>query len=169
MGNPSGFISLRRKKAPKRPVEERVKDYQEVEGNFSDDELRDQAARCMDCGVPFCHKGCPLGNDIPEWNDRLYHDRWHQAIDRLHATNNFPEFTGRTCPAPCEESCVLNLHDEPVTIRMIEKQLVDNAWDEGWVKPLPPKAKTGRKVAIVGSGPAGMAAAQQLARIGHDV
>src|SRR5205823_6352375 len=128
-----------------------------------------QGARCMDCGIPFCHKGCPLGNIIPDWNDLVYRGRWREAIDRLHATNKFPEFTGRICPAPCEEACVLNINNDPVTIKNIEKNIIDHAWGEGWVTPLIPPRHTGKQVAVVGSGPAGMACAQQLARAGHAV
>ena len=134
-----------------------------------EDKLRAQGARCMDCGIPFCHKGCPLGNIIPDWNDLIYRGRWQEAIDRLHSTNNFPEFTGRVCPAPCEEACVLNINNDPVTIKLIEKNIIDHAWAEGWVTPLPPTRKTGKRVAVVGSGPSGLACAQQLARAGHDV
>lgn len=169
MGNPHGFIQIGRSKPPKRPVDERVRDWREVESDFEEGVLREQASRCMDCGVAFCHKGCPLGNQIPEWNDLVYRDRWHEAIVRLHATNNFPEFTGKTCPAPCEESCVLAIDGEPVTIKQIEKQIVDRAWSEGWIRPLIASKRTGKKVAVVGSGPAGLACAQQLARAGHDV
>ena len=132
-------------------------------------DLRDQAARCMDCGIPFCHSGCPLGNLIPDWNDLVYRDRWQAAIDRLHATNNFPEFTGRLCPAPCEGSCVLGINDDPVTIKAVEVSIIDRAFDEGWVAPQPPETRTGRRVAVVGSGPAGLAAAAQLNRAGHTV
>jgi glutamate synthase (NADPH/NADH) small chain len=154
---------------PRRPVEERLRDWREFEGKLPEDKLREQGARCMDCGIPFCHKGCPLGNIIPDWNDLVYRARWRQAIDRLHSTNNFPEFTGRVCPAPCEEACVLNINDDPVTIKQIEKQIVDHAWKEGWVVPQPAARRTGKRVAVVGSGPAGLAAAQQLARAGHEV
>jgi glutamate synthase (NADPH/NADH) small chain len=169
MGKSKGFLKYARAKLPKRPIAERVRDWNEVEGSLPPEKLRNQAARCMDCGVPFCHQGCPLGNYIPDWNDLVFRDAWREAIDRLHATNNFPEFTGRTCPAPCEEACVLNINDDPVTIKQIEKQLVDRAWAEGWIAPQPAGQRTGRRVAVVGSGPAGLACAQQLARAGHDV
>lgn len=155
----------------KRPVAERVKDWKEYMLPMHPDHLKTQAGRCMDCGVPFCHQGCPLGNIIPDWNDLVYRGRWQEAIERLHATNNFPEFTGRLCPAPCENSCVLGLdvHKQPVTIKQIEVSIIDRAWKEGWIKPMPPKKQTGKKVAVVGSGPAGLACAQQLARVGHKV
>jgi glutamate synthase (NADPH/NADH) small chain len=169
MGNPSGFIELGRETPVRRPVAIRVRDYDEVYEPFAEANLRGQAGRCMDCAVPFCHEGCPLGNLIPEWNDLVYRDRWREALARLHATNNFPEFTGRLCPAPCEPSCVLAINDEAVTIKYIEKAIVDRGFEEGWVTPQPPHCKTGRRVAVIGSGPAGLAAAQQLARIGHDV
>ena len=144
-------------------------DWQEVEGDLKLRALRGQAARCIDCGIPFCHKGCPLGNNIPDWNDLASRAKWRQASERLHATNNFPEFTGRICPAPCEEACVLNISGEPVTIRQIEKQIVDYAWEQGWIVPAPGDDATGHRIAVVGSGPAGLAAAQQLARVGHAV
>ena len=169
MGKPTGVIELKRQKPPKRPAADRIHDFREVEGNFTDAELRDQGARCMDCGVPFCHKGCPLGNHIPDWNDLIYTGDFAKAIARLHETNNFPEFTGKTCPAPCEDACVLAINDDPVTIKQIEKQIVDRAWNEGWIGPVIAPKKTGRKVAVVGSGPAGLAMAQQLCRAGHDV
>jgi glutamate synthase (NADPH/NADH) small chain len=158
-----------RKTPTRRPIEERVKDWMEVYEVFPVTSLQEQAARCMDCGIPFCHQGCPLGNIIPDWNDLVYRDQWQEAIERLHATNNFPEFTGRLCPAPCEASCVLGINDDPVTIKQIELTIIERAWNEGWVKPEPPAKKTGHSVAVVGSGPAGMAAAQQLARAGHRV
>jgi glutamate synthase (NADPH) small chain len=167
MGKPTGFIEVHRKKHPTRPVADRVKDWQEVYLPYAGDALQAQAARCMDCGIPFCHQGCPLGNIIPDWNDLVYRDRWHAAIDRLHATNNFPEFTGRLCPAPCEGACVLGINDDPVTIKGIEVSIIDRAWEEGWVQPTPPATRTWKKVAIVGSGPAGLAAADQLNRAGH--
>src|SRR5688500_17700590 len=167
MGKPTGFIEIHRKKMPTRPVAERLKDWNEVYLPYPKDELQKQGARCMDCGIPFCHQGCPLGNLIPDWNDLVYRDRWHAAIDRLHATNNFPEFTGRLCPAPCEGACVLGINDDPVTIKGIEVSIIDRAWDEGWVQPNPPATRTWKKVAIVGSGPAGLAAADQLNRAGH--
>ncbi len=147
----------------------RLRDWKEVYEDFSHDTLQTQAARCMDCGIPFCHNGCPLGNLIPEWNDLVYKGRWRDAIERLHATNNFPEFTGRLCPAPCEASCVLGINQDAVTIKQVEVEIIDNAFDEGWVVPLPPDRLTGKKVAVVGSGPAGLAAAQQLTRAGHTV
>src|SRR5438552_4319558 len=153
----------------RRPVVERVKDWKEVYLPFPEDNLKKQAARCMDCGVPFCHTGCPLGNIIPDWNDLVYKNRWREAIDRLHLTNNFPEFTGRLCPAPCETSCVLGINADPVTIKQIEVSIIDRALEEGWVRPEPPAVLTGKKVAVVGSGPAGLACAQQLRRAGHEV
>jgi glutamate synthase (NADPH/NADH) small chain len=169
MGKPTGFIEIQRKKHPARPVEERVQDWREVYLPYPTGELEMQGARCMDCGIPFCHQGCPLGNLIPDWNDLVYRDRWHAAIDRLHLTNNFPEFTGKLCPAPCEGSCVLGINDLPVTIKSIEAAIIDRAWDEGWVKPQPPSSRTWKKVAVIGSGPAGLAAADQLNRAGHSV
>ncbi|MFQ5478483.1 MAG: glutamate synthase subunit beta [Candidatus Binatia bacterium] len=169
MGKTTGFIEFQRETPQRRPVGERLGDYRELECDPSPEQLTTQAARCMDCGVPFCHNGCPLGNLIPDWNDLVYNDDWEEAIEALHATNNFPEFTGRVCPAPCEESCVLNINDDPVSIKLIEKSIVDSAWKAGLVRPLPAEAKTGKRVAIIGSGPAGMAASQQLARAGHDV
>ena len=167
MGKVTGFLEIKRKKWLTRPVEERLRDWKEVYLPFPDDELKKQAARCMDCGIPFCHQGCPLGNLIPDWNDFVYRDRWQAAMERLHATNNFPEFTGRLCPAPCEGSCVLGIVSDPVTIKTIEVSIVDRAFDEGWVTPRPPLARTGKRVAVVGSGPAGLAAADQLNRAGH--
>jgi glutamate synthase (NADPH) small chain len=169
MGKATGFIEIQRKKHPSRPVAERLKDWNEVYLPYPVDALRDQGARCMDCGIPFCHQGCPLGNMIPDWNDLVYRDRWRAAIDRLHATNNFPEFTGRLCPAPCEGSCVLGINDDPVTIKAVEVSIIDRAYDEGWIVPQPPSSRTHKKVAIVGSGPAGLAAADQLNRAGHHV
>ena len=167
MGKPTGFIEIQRKKHPTRPVEERVQDWREVYLPYPTGELEMQGARCMDCGIPFCHQGCPLGNLIPDWNDLVYRDRWQAAIERLHATNNFPEFTGKLCPAPCEGACVLGINDYPVTIKSIEASIIDRAWDEGWVVPKPPVTRTWKKVAVVGSGPAGLAAADQLNRAGH--
>jgi glutamate synthase (NADPH/NADH) small chain len=167
MGKVTGFIEIKRKKHPTRPVEERIHDWREVYLPYPTPELRDQGARCMDCGIPFCHQGCPLGNLIPDWNDLVYRDRWHAAIERLHATNNFPEFTGRLCPAPCEGSCVLGINADPVTIKAVEVSIIDRAYDEGWVTPRPPASRTAKKVAVVGSGPAGLAAADQLNRAGH--
>ena len=169
MGKPTGFIEIKRKKHPTRPVAERVQDWREVYLRYADTDLAAQGARCMDCGIPFCHQGCPLGNLIPDWNDLVYHGRWKAAIDRLHTTNNFPEFTGKLCPAPCEGSCVLGINEDPVTIKSIEATIIDRAWDEGWVVPQPPEGRTWKKVAIVGSGPAGLAAADQLNRAGHSV
>jgi glutamate synthase (NADPH/NADH) small chain len=154
---------------PTRPVAERVKDWNEVYLPYPEDELRKQGARCMDCGIPFCHQGCPLGNLIPDWNDLVYRDRWEPAIERLHATNNFPEFTGRLCPAPCEGSCVLGINDDPVTIKYIEVSIIEKAFEEGWVTAKPPLVRTGKTVAVIGSGPAGLAAADQLNRAGHSV
>jgi glutamate synthase (NADPH/NADH) small chain len=169
VGKTTGFLEIKRKKAPTRPVAERLRDWKEVYLPYPDDELRKQGARCMDCGVPFCHQGCPLGNLIPDWNDLVYKDRWRDAIDRLHATNNFPEFTGRLCPAPCEGSCVLGINDDPVTIKAVEVSIIDKAFEHGWVTPDMPTTRTGKKVAVVGSGPAGLAAAEQLNRAGHAV
>ena len=169
MADPTGFLKAPRENPKRRPVHLRVKDWQEVYEPFPVESLRPQAARCMDCGIPFCHNGCPLGNLIPEWNDLARRDDWAEAGERLHATNNFPEFTGRLCPAPCETACVLGIADDPVTIKQIEWTIADRSWDEGWVRPVPPAEKTGMRVAVVGSGPAGLAAAQQLTRAGHDV
>ncbi|MGH7275587.1 MAG: glutamate synthase subunit beta [Candidatus Rokuibacteriota bacterium] len=169
MGKVTGFLEIKRKKWPARPIEERLRDWKEVYLAFPVEDLKTQAARCMDCGIPFCHQGCPLGNIIPDWNDLVYRDRWRDAIDRLHATNNFPEWTGRLCPAPCEGSCVLEINDDPVTIKAIEQSIIERAFEEGWVVPEPPTVRTGKKVAVVGSGPAGLAAAQQLNRAGHTV
>ncbi|OFW36120.1 MAG: glutamate synthase [Acidobacteria bacterium RIFCSPLOWO2_12_FULL_67_14] len=169
MGKVTGFIEIKRKKHPTRPVDERVRDWREVYLSSSVPDLQEQGARCMDCGIPFCHQGCPLGNLIPDWNDLVYRDRWQAAIDRLHATNNFPEFTGRLCPAPCEGACVLGINDDPVAIKDIEVAIVDRAYQEGWVAPEPPATRTMKKVAVVGSGPAGLAAADQLNRAGHFV
>jgi len=167
MGKVTGFIEIERKKQPARPVAERLRDWNEVYVPYPTTALQDQAARCMDCGIPFCHQGCPLGNLIPDWNDLVYRDRWKAAIERLHSTNNFPEFTGRLCPAPCEGSCVLSINDDPVTIKGIEVSIIDRAFDEGWVRPDPPETRTGKRVAVVGSGPAGLAAAAQLNLAGH--
>ena len=170
MADPSGFLKYTQRETPqRRPVPLRLRDWKEVYEEFDHETLQHQAARCMDCGIPFCHNGCPLGNLIPEWNDLVYRDRWRDAIERLHATNNFPEFTGRLCPAPCEASCVLGINSDPVTIKQVEVEIIDNAWDEGWVQPNRPHLVTGKTVAVVGSGPAGLAAAQQLTRAGHDV
>src|ERR671930_2185534 len=170
MGELGGFLKIDRSNIPYRDAKERVADFQEFVVQRSDEELAAQGARCMECGVPFCHNGCPLGNLIPDWNDLVYRDKWHDAILQLHATNNFPEFTGRLCPAPCEAACVLEINEgDAVTIKQIEVSIIGRAWEEGWVKPLPPPILTGRRVAVVGSGPAGLAAAQQLRRAGHDV
>ena len=169
MGKATGFIEIQRKKHPTRAVGERVRDWHEVYLPYPEEGLREQAARCMDCGIPFCHSGCPLGNLIPDWNDLVYRDRWQAAIERLHATNNFPEFTGRLCPAPCEGACVLGINNDPVTIKAVEVSIIDRAFDEGWVTAQPPESRTGRRVAVIGSGPAGLAAAAQLNRAGHTV
>jgi len=169
VGKATGFLEIQRKKWPTRPIAERLRDWKEVYLPFPHEDLRKQGARCMDCGVPFCHQGCPLGNLIPDWNDLVYKDRWRDAIERLHATNNFPEFTGRLCPAPCEGSCVLGINDDAVTIKAIEVAIIDQAFEQGWVHPEAPAVRTGKKVAVVGSGPAGLAAAQQLNRAGHSV
>ncbi len=167
MGKPTGFKEYARELPTRRPPAERVKDWFEIYTAFPDDHLRTQGARCMDCGIPFCHKGCPVNNIIPDWNDLVYRGRWQEAIRRLHATNNFPEFTGRICPAPCEAACVLGINEPPVTIKQIEKSIIEHAWESGWVVPEPPEQRTGKRVAIIGSGPAGLAAAQQLCRAGH--
>ncbi len=169
MTDPRGFLQIQRRVQPYRPVEERVGDYRAVAPQIDDEIAREQARRCMGCGVPFCHNGCPLGNLIPEWNDLVERDHFREAIDRLHATNNFPEFTGRVCPAPCEEACVLALDQDPVTIKQVEMSIIERAFEEGWVEPRPAEHSTGRRVAVVGSGPAGLACAQQLAREGHAV
>jgi NAD(P)H-dependent glutamate synthase small subunit len=169
MGKPTGFMEYERELPRRRPVSVRLRDWREVYEPFPVEATQAQGARCMDCGIPFCHDGCPLGNLIPEWNDLVYRDDWTEAIERLHGTNNFPEFTGRLCPAPCEAACVLGINDDPVTIERIEYEIVERAWSEGWVTPVMPSASTGRSVAVVGSGPAGLAAAQQLARAGHAV
>jgi glutamate synthase (NADPH) small chain len=171
MADPDGFLKHKRQEAEHRPVHMRVRDWAEMYEPADVETLRTQASRCMDCAVPFCNSlnGCPLGNLIPDWNDLVYRDRWHDAIERLHATNNFPEFTGRMCPAPCESACVLSINDDPVTIKDVEKKIIDYAWEHGWVTPVRPSVRTGKRVAVVGSGPAGMAAAQQLTRAGHEV
>ncbi|HZJ28893.1 MAG TPA: FAD-dependent oxidoreductase, partial [Solirubrobacterales bacterium] len=170
MGQLGAFLKIERRGAPYRDPRERVGDYREFVLERSEAELADQGARCMECGIPFCHNGCPLGNLIPDWNDLVYRDRWRDAMRQLHATNNFPEFTGRLCPAPCEAACVLELREgDSVTIKQIEQSIVDHAWREGWVGPEPPEVESGHTVAVVGSGPAGMAAAQQLRRLGHAV
>ncbi|HWG21766.1 MAG TPA: glutamate synthase subunit beta [Terracidiphilus sp.] len=169
MGKITGFLEINREQPTRRDPALRVKDWFEIYNPFPEEKQRDQAARCMDCGVPFCHTGCPVNNIIPDWNDLVYNNRWEAAIRRLHATNNFPEFTGRICPAPCEAACVLGIDQPPVTIKVIERSIVERAWDEGWIHPEPPEYNTGRRVAVVGSGPAGLAAAQQLRRAGHSV
>jgi glutamate synthase (NADPH) small chain len=169
MGKPSGFLEIERKASVKREIAERKADYKEVEHNFNDKQTTEQAARCMDCGVPFCHNGCPLGNIIPEFNDAVYDQNWEYAFELLSSTNNFPEFTGRICPAPCESSCVLGINKPAVAIEYIEKSIIEKAFQNGWVKPLAPKKRTGKKIAIVGSGPAGLAAAVQLNKAGHTV
>ena len=169
MADPRGFLTTDRQLPERRPVEVRIQDWQEVYQDFDARSLEKQAGRCMDCGIPFCHQGCPLGNLIPEWNDLIYDRDWGQAIERLHATNNFPEFTGRLCPAPCEAACVLGINADPVTIKQVEVSIVDRAWEAGWITPQPPESLTGHTVAVIGSGPAGLAAAQQLARAGHTV
>jgi glutamate synthase (NADPH) small chain len=169
MGKTTGFMDYSRELATRRPVLERVNDWFEIYQDFPEESLRQQGARCMDCGVPFCQTGCPVNNLIPDWNDLIYRGRWKDAVRQLHATNNFPEFTGRICPAPCEASCVLGLTAPPVTIKQNEKNIIERAFLEGWIHPEPPKHRTGKKVAIVGSGPAGLAAAQQLCRAGHSV
>jgi glutamate synthase (NADPH/NADH) small chain len=167
MGELGGFMRIHRVGSDKRPVEERVHDFEEFVELLPESGLREQGARCMDCGVPFCHSGCPLGNLIPDWNDLVYRGRWKEAIEALHATNNFPEFTGRICPAPCESACVLDINDDPVTIKQIEQAIIDRAFAEGWVKAQPPPVRSGRTVAVIGSGPAGLAAAAELNRFGH--
>ena len=169
MGKPTGFMEFGRSLPRRRPVSVRLRDWREVYEPFSAEQTQQQGARCMDCGIPFCHEGCPLGNLIPEWNDLVYKDDWSDAIERLHATNNFPEFTGRLCPAPCEAACVLGINEDPVTIERIEYEIIERAFSEGWVTPQIAPVRTGRSVAVVGSGPAGLAAAQQLARAGHSV
>jgi glutamate synthase (NADPH/NADH) small chain len=169
MGKPTGFIEHARTKPPARPVTERIGDYRHVYYAYPAEDLARQASRCMDCGIPFCHQGCPLGNLIPDWNDLVYRDNWKAAIERLHQTNNFPEFTGMLCPAPCEGSCVLGINKDPVTIKSIELAIIDRAFDEGWMVPRPPANRTWKKVAVIGSGPAGLAAADQLNRAGHSV
>jgi glutamate synthase (NADPH/NADH) small chain len=169
VGEATGFLKWQREQPTRRPVPVRLRDWKEVYEDFPVEKVQIQAGRCMDCGIPFCNNGCPLGNLIPDWNDLVYRDHWREAIDRLHATNNFPEFTGRLCPAPCEAACVLGINSDPVSIKLVEVEIIDRAWDEGWVVPQVPKVRTGRRVAIIGSGPAGLAAAQQLTRAGHEV
>ena len=169
MGEPTGFIQWGRTSPKRRPIPIRVADWKEVYEPFPQSELVHQAGRCMDCGIPFCNNGCPLGNLIPDWNDLVYRDHWYDALERLHATNNFPEFTGRLCPAPCESACVLGINQDPVSIKQVEVEIIDRAWNEGWVTPHIAHTKTGKRVAVIGSGPAGLAAAQQLTRAGHEV
>jgi glutamate synthase (NADPH) small chain len=169
MGKITGFLEYQRLEEAAIPPAERKRNYGEFVLHLTDQQAQQQGARCMDCGIPFCQTGCPIHNIIPDWNDLVYHQRWQEALETLHSTNNFPEFTGRVCPAPCEAACTLNLDNSPVGIKSIEHAIIDKGWDNGWVVPQPPKAKTGRRVAVVGSGPAGLAAAQQLARAGHDV
>jgi glutamate synthase (NADPH) small chain len=169
MGKPTGFLEIKRQDRGYEKIAERVQGWQEFVKPLKDDELKAQGARCMDCGIPFCHNGCPVNNLIPDWNHLTYKGRWQEALHTLHSTNNFPEFTGRICPAPCEAACVLNVNDDPVTIKTIECAIVDRGWDEGWIEPVLPTRQTGKRIAVVGSGPAGMAAAQQLARAGHAV
>lgn len=169
MGEPTGFLKWDRQTPKRRRIPVRVQDWKEVYEPFAIDELTRQAGRCMDCGIPFCNNGCPLGNLIPDWNDLVYRGNWRDAVERLHATNNFPEFTGRLCPAPCESACVLGINSDAVTIKQVEVEIIDRAWREGWVTPQMPSQKTGKRVVVIGSGPAGLAAAQQLTRVGHDV
>jgi glutamate synthase (NADPH/NADH) small chain len=170
MGEVKGFLKYERQDIGHRPINERIRDFSELDLPLTPDQIRQQAARCMDCGIPFCHgAGCPLKNSIPDFNELVYKNRWKQACDYLHSTNNFPEITGRVCPAPCETACTLAVSDQPVLIRHIEYQIVEHGFEQGWIKPLPPRQKTSKKVAVIGSGPAGLAAAQQLARAGHDV
>lgn len=169
MGNPTGFLEIERDDRRYAPVEERVNHYKEFMIPLSSEKASEQGARCMDCGIPYCHQGCPVNNIIPEWNDLVYRNKWREALDTLHSTNNFPEFTGRICPAPCEAACTLNIDDAPVTIKTIECSIVDRGWEEGWIRPLPPARHTDKRVAVIGSGPAGLACAQQLARAGHKV
>ena len=169
MGKPTGFMEVERKEQEYEKVESRIVHFNEFVIPLSNDALSDQGARCMDCGIPYCQTGCPINNIIPDWNDLVYRGDWKRASEVLHSTNNFPEFTGRICPAPCEESCTLNIDDQPVTIKTIEQSIVERAWQEGWIQPQIPEHKTGKYVAVIGSGPAGLACAQQLARTGHSV
>ncbi len=169
MGKVTGFLEIDRRDRKYLPASDRIRNYREFVIPLGEEATRDQAARCMNCGIPYCHNGCPVNNQIPDWNDLVYNNKWHEALLNLHSTNNFPEFTGRVCPAPCEASCTLNLEDVPVTIKSIECAIVDRGWQEGWILPEPAAVKTGKKVAVIGSGPAGLSAAQQLARAGHDV
>jgi glutamate synthase (NADPH) small chain len=167
MGKVTGFLEYERELPQRRAVAERVNDWFEIYQDFPLEKVQRQGARCMDCGVPFCHTGCPLNNVIPDWNDLVFRDRWQEAVRVLHATNNFPEFTGRICPAPCEAACVLGINEPPVTIKVIERTIIDHAFEQGWIRPEPPQTRSGKRVAVIGSGPAGLAAAQQLARAGH--
>jgi glutamate synthase (NADPH/NADH) small chain len=169
MGKPTGFMEFKRELPKKRPVRERIGDFKEIYLSFPEEKINQQTARCMDCGVPTCLSGCPLGNLIPDWNDLVYHGRWEEAAHRLHQTNNFPEFTGRLCPAPCEEACVLAINEPPVTIEQIEKEIIEYAFKQGWIRPEPPERRTNKTVAVIGSGPAGLACAAQLNRAGHTV
>ena len=169
MGKPTGFMEFRRLSEKSLPVAERLKNYKEFIPRLSDEQSAVQGARCMDCGIPFCSTGCPVNNIIPDWNDLVYRNNWRQALDVLHSTNNFPEFTGRICPAPCEAACTLTINDDAVGIKSIEHAIIDKGWEQGWVVPQPATKKTGKKIAVVGSGPAGLACAQQLARVGHAV
>jgi len=169
MGKPTGFMEILRRDRDYEPVADRIRHFREFVKPLPDDEVRRQGARCMDCGIPFCHQGCPVNNIIPDWNDLVYRDRWREALAVLHSTNNFPEFTGRVCPAPCEAACTLNLNDQPVTIKTIECAIIDKGWAMGWIHPQIPARRTGKRIAVVGSGPAGLACAQQLARAGHRV
>ena len=169
MGKVTGFMEIGRETPTRRPVSERLNDWFEIYQDFPAEKVQAQGARCMDCGIPFCHTGCPLNNIIPDWNDLVYKNRWQDALRQLHATNNFPEFTGRLCPAPCEAACVLGINEPPVAIKSIERAIIDHAWEQGWVKPEPANIRTGKKAAVIGSGPAGLAVAQQLARVGHAV
>ncbi len=169
MGKVTGFLEIQREQPTRRKADERIRDWFEIYEPFPEEKQREQGARCMDCGVPFCHTGCPVNNLIPDWNDLVYNNRWQAAVRRLHSTNNFPEFTGRICPAPCEAACVLGINQPPVSIKLIERSIVERGFDEGWIHPEPPEQATGKRVAVVGSGPAGLAAAQQLRRAGHSV
>ena len=167
MGKPTGFMEFQRLSEAYEAKDERLKHYREFVHHLTDEQAAQQGARCMDCGIPFCSSGCPVNNIIPDWNDLVYRDKWHEAIERLHATNNFPEFTGRLCPAPCEAACVLGINNDPVTIKQVELTIIEHAYREGWIAPEPAHQRTGKSVAVIGSGPAGLAAAQQLARAGH--
>jgi len=169
MGKPTGFMEFARELPPRRSIDDRTRDWKEIYAEFPAQKVQTQTARCMDCGIPFCHNGCPVNNVIPHWNDLVYRNRWKEAIALLHSTNNFPEFTGRICPAPCEAACVLGINDDPVTIKVVEREIVDHAFKMGWIVPEPPLSRTGKRVAVIGSGPSGLAAAQQLNRAGHHV